>query len=316
MKPTANSPFFSIIIPTFNRAHLLVRAIESVVGQTYSGWELLVIDDGSTDETERVVREFEDTRIHYFYKSNGGESSARNYGLSRAAGQYICLLDSDDYYYPEHLEVCYRAIAGQDFPTAVFRTGMVYEGQGSQRQTPFFQPESGIHPIQFFALNFCGVNSLCLHRKIFEKHLFDPSFVLFPDTHFLLRVLAEFPFHQIPARTSVYCIHDNQVSQTMYSGPETAKLVRNNIAAIRDVFDSYGHLANPLVPAWLKDYLICQKYLHHANGALLYRKFALAVSYFRQSVRHNKKCWFAGFYVKFILKLPLKLLFDYPRAPT
>lgn len=89
-------PLFSIIIPSYNRAHILPQAINSVVNQTYSNWELLVVDDGSTDATATVVKEFKDHRIHYLYKQNGGVCSARNYGVNFSKGDYIVFLDSDD----------------------------------------------------------------------------------------------------------------------------------------------------------------------------------------------------------------------------
>jgi glycosyltransferase involved in cell wall biosynthesis len=97
---------FSIIIPTFNRAQLLSRAIESVLAQDFSDWEMIVMDDGSSDNTGDVVRIFSDVdqRITYHFSKNQGAAAARNFGASFASGRYITFLDSDDEYLPGHLQ--------------------------------------------------------------------------------------------------------------------------------------------------------------------------------------------------------------------
>jgi len=74
---------FSIIIPTYNRAHLISKSIKSVLNQTYSNWELILVDDGSEDNTEEIVNSFGDNRIKYFYKKNEERSIARNYGIDK-----------------------------------------------------------------------------------------------------------------------------------------------------------------------------------------------------------------------------------------
>jgi len=106
-------PKVSIIIPTYNRTDLLPRAIQSVINQTYKDWELLIIDDGSTDNTKEIVEEFvkKDPRIRYFYKENGGQGSARNLGIKNAKGEYIAFLDSDDEWLPEKLDKQIHALS-------------------------------------------------------------------------------------------------------------------------------------------------------------------------------------------------------------
>ena len=102
----AAAPRISVVIPTFNRAGLVGEAIGSVLAQTLSDFELLVVDDGSTDDTEQVVRGIQgsDPRLGYHRKENGGTADARQYGLDRARGEWIALLDSDDLYLPRFLE--------------------------------------------------------------------------------------------------------------------------------------------------------------------------------------------------------------------
>ncbi len=101
-----NGPFFSVITCTWNRAHLLQRAIDSLVGQTETSWEAIVVDDGSTDHTEEVIQSYivKDERIRYVrHPNNVGVAAARNTGIRYAQGTWITFLDSDDAYAPEHL---------------------------------------------------------------------------------------------------------------------------------------------------------------------------------------------------------------------
>lgn len=89
-------PEISIILPTYNRASLLTRAIQSVIAQSYQDWELIIWDDGSSDNLRDVVMGFDDPRICYFYAENMGAATARNQAISRAKGDYLAFLDSDD----------------------------------------------------------------------------------------------------------------------------------------------------------------------------------------------------------------------------
>lgn len=102
-----SSPLVSIVIPTYNRAQQVCRAIDSVLGQTWQSLEVVVVDDGSTDDTADTLRNRfgNDARIRYVLKSNGGPASARNEGFRHAHGVYVALLDSDDTWFPWKLEL-------------------------------------------------------------------------------------------------------------------------------------------------------------------------------------------------------------------
>ena len=105
-------PFFSIITPTFNRGHILPRAIKSVLNQTFKDWELIIVDDGSTDNTSEIVKEFlRDKRIKYIkLERNQGVGKARNKGIELSTGKFIIPLDSDDVLLENALEEIYKEI--------------------------------------------------------------------------------------------------------------------------------------------------------------------------------------------------------------
>lgn len=95
----------SIILPTYNRAYIIKKSIESILAQTYTNYELIIVDDGSTDETENVIREINDERIRYSkFLANSGVCAARNYGIEVSSGEYIAFQDSDDIWHSDKLE--------------------------------------------------------------------------------------------------------------------------------------------------------------------------------------------------------------------
>ena len=93
-----NNPLISVIVPCYNQAQYLDECLQSVLDQTYSNWECIIVNDGSPDNTEEVAKKWlaKDSRFRYFYKENGGLSSARNFGIKKAEGEWILPLDSDD----------------------------------------------------------------------------------------------------------------------------------------------------------------------------------------------------------------------------
>ena len=96
-------PLVSIIMPVYNAEKWIASAIQSVLSQTHTHWELLIIDDGSTDRSKNVIEKFQDGRIQYFFQENKGVSSARNLGLKHMKGKFICFLDADDELTPESI---------------------------------------------------------------------------------------------------------------------------------------------------------------------------------------------------------------------
>lgn len=101
------SPLISIIMPAYNAQQYISKTIESVISQTFTNWELIVIDDGSKDTTANIVKAFQnkDNRIKYYYQSNKKQAAARNLGIAHSKGEWIAFLDADDLWVPTKLEV-------------------------------------------------------------------------------------------------------------------------------------------------------------------------------------------------------------------
>lgn len=103
-------PYFTVVIPTYNRANRITKAIDSLCAQEFEDWELIVVDDGSTDNTKEKVNALADARVHYLYQENAERGAARNKGTALAKGKYVFFLDSDDFIYPTHLAHAYEEL--------------------------------------------------------------------------------------------------------------------------------------------------------------------------------------------------------------
>lgn len=107
-------PFFSVVIPVYNKAKYLEITLNSVLSQTLDDYEIILIDDGSVDNTNQIIKQFTTPKINYFYQENAGVSAARNTGINISKGKFIAFLDADDFWFPNHLQELKTLII--DFP--------------------------------------------------------------------------------------------------------------------------------------------------------------------------------------------------------
>lgn len=128
------NPLISVIVPIYNVERYLPKCIESIINSTYSNLEILLIDDGSTDQSAQICSNFTkiDNRILVVTKENGGLSSARNLGLDRAKGEFICFVDADDFIHPEMIKVLYKQLADGNTDFAYCQYTKVYENESVQ----------------------------------------------------------------------------------------------------------------------------------------------------------------------------------------
>jgi glycosyltransferase involved in cell wall biosynthesis len=135
-------PFFTVIIPTYNRAELLREAIQSVLDQTFEDFELIIIDDHSTDNTSEVVSSFNDNRIKYIMNDRTkGPAGARNTGIFKARGDWITFLDSDDIWLPEKLEVQFKKIQERDETVKFIYAGYAIYDFEKKKEVASYLPE-------------------------------------------------------------------------------------------------------------------------------------------------------------------------------
>ncbi len=113
---------FSIVVPSYNRAHLIPVLLESLLKQEYSNFEVIVVDDGGSDNTKEIVEKYNEPRFKYYYKKNEERGAARNFGAKIATGTYVNFFDSDDVAYPNHLSVASQ-LAEREHTPEIFHTG-------------------------------------------------------------------------------------------------------------------------------------------------------------------------------------------------
>src|SRR5687768_637150 len=168
-----NAPMFTVIIPTYNRAGFITRTVQSVLDQTYKSFEIIVVDDGSTDNTEAVLQPIiqEHSNVSYFKKKNEERGAARNFGITKAKGQYVTFLDSDDILYSDHLQVAVELIGKKNSPEIFHLAYEIVRTDGSV--VTKYNNYSGSLNIRLIRLgNILSCMGVFVRREIAIKNLF------------------------------------------------------------------------------------------------------------------------------------------------
>ncbi len=191
-------PKFSVIIPLYNKEKFVTKTINSVLDQTFTDYEIIVINDGSTDNSEQIVLSYTDLRIRYFATHNRGASAARNMGIEKTSGEYICFLDADDYWYPDFLATMHKY--SELFPEQkVF--GAAIEIETSKKTFPAqyaIRKTSDYELVNFFKAS-VGESVLCsssiaIHKEVFDTvGNFDVSIKSGQDTDLWIRIGLLYP---------------------------------------------------------------------------------------------------------------------------
>lgn len=212
------NPKISVIIPTYNRADLLPRAINSVLNQTFQDFELIIVDDGSTDNTKQVVQEFQnkDSRIKYIWQENsGGPAGPRNIGIRHSEGEYIAFLDSDDEWLLEKLEKQLKLFKNSKKKNLGFvgcNALIVNEKTGIKKKynTPTYHNDE-IFFKKLLENNFIySVGSLMIRKEVFNNiGLYDESLTTGEDWDLILRIAQKYSFDFIPKSLFIHHFHSS-----------------------------------------------------------------------------------------------------------
>ncbi len=267
-------PFFSVIIPTYNRYQLLKRAIDSVLSQTLSDFELIVVDDGSTDDTPGVAIEYEG-RIIYIRQDNGGVSKARNRGIHLARSPYIAFLDSDDAWLPEKLkEQCHYINSNPD--VLIHQTDEHWIRNG-KRVNPMKKHVKKEGAIFLESLERCMISpsSVVIKGELFERFgLFDEDLPVCEDYDLWLRIAARERVGLIEKKLiAKYGGHRDQLSRRFW-GMDRFRVY----AIIKLLMSQSGEMKPEYTERARKTALIKSKILY--EGAIKRKKF-----YFAETMR-------------------------------
>jgi len=228
------------MMPAYNAAAFIGTAIESILAQTYPRWELVVVDDGSTDGTAAAARQFDNPRIRVVLQANQGEAAARNHALRLVQGEFLAFLDADDLFLPDHLQATVAYLQAHPMRGGVYTDGYYINTLGqrmeplsSQRRGPFEGHifEALVRASDVFGPPICTV----LRRaEVARRGLtFDTDIVIGPDWDFLTRFAEEAEFGYLGQPTVEYRVHATNITRTAGSERRRLSLIRCREKAIK-----------------------------------------------------------------------------------
>ena len=239
--PKSYNPLVSIILPTYNRASFLPEAFEAIKKQSFEDWELIVVDDGSTDNTRELVKNFAShvsQKVQYIYQENQGPAAARNKGLNYAKGKYIAFYDSDDIWLSNYLKVCVNALENYKEIDWIFTACRLIKMSSGEIVNPnhLFEPDG--RPRMVLTLKTIKYSNLCLIKdnkeaikcalleglraglqnsvikaEIFSECRLNPKYRIGEDQILVVEALkAGFKFAFLKDVYVLYRIHENNIS--------------------------------------------------------------------------------------------------------
>lgn len=207
---TSKKALVSVIIPCYNHGRYLTTAIQSIYAQTYPFYEIIVVDDGSIDDTSEI--RLTHPKVIYIHQQNSGLSSARNKGIKHAKGEYLVFLDADDWLLDSALEINLQVL--ENNTTAAFVSGGYELYHEPSDKTWVIQQEiSGNYYCELIKKNFIGMHATVMYRSwVFEKFFFDRALKYCEDYDLYLKIAKRYPIIYHTQLIAVYRKHDNNMS--------------------------------------------------------------------------------------------------------
>jgi len=207
---TIKKELISVIIPCYNHGRYLRTAIESVLAQTYPNVEIIVVDDGSKDNTKEVAAGFD--KVKYVYQQNSGLSASRNTGIKESKGEYLLFLDADDWLYPEALQINYDAL--QQNPKAAFVSGAYEMKFVESNEVKEIVREVKMEPYEaLLHNNYVGMIATVLFRRfVFDEFQYDVNLKRCEDYDLYFKITRKYPVVHHQQKIAVYCIHQANMS--------------------------------------------------------------------------------------------------------
>jgi len=231
-----SAPYFSIVMPCYNRANIIGAVVAAVLRQEYPDFELLLVDDGSRDNLRTVVEAVADPRVRYFYKENGERGAARNYGAQRARGHYVNFFDSDDEMYSNHLQVV-KDYLDQHGEVEVVHTGYERLDEQDCLIAEMYEWPATTNELLLYD-NPLACNTVFVRRDVALANPFveDRRLASAEDWELWLRLASQYPFHAIRQKT--FCLREHSGRSLNTIAPDT----------VRQRDELFGHLVqqNPL----------------------------------------------------------------------
>ncbi|MAO47389.1 MAG: glycosyl transferase [Aequorivita sp.] len=219
---------FSIVIAVFNKEKYIAETLKSVLSQTFTDFEVVILNDGSTDNSEAEILKFKDPRIRYFSKENSGASAARNFTIRQATSEYIALMDADDYWYPFYLEEQNRLLS--EFPSeSVFATATEIKRNGKVFKNSYSLQTIGTDAVVVDYFEASQLDSVLLSistvlkKNVFEKvGWYDTTIKSGEDTDLYVRIGLKYKIVFSPKVCATYIVRQNSLFQRVKNLDEKA----------------------------------------------------------------------------------------------
>ncbi len=212
-------PFFSIVIPTYNRAYILEETLFYIQQQDYKDWECVIVDDGSKDNTKAIVSALmlKDNRIKYVYQNNAERSAARNNGAKNSSGQYLLFLDSDDAFAPNYLSELHQFLSANNFPKALLVSDFcTWDGKNTSE---VITPSISKNPSEWLFDYPVSPSRACVHSEIIQEFKFREDIVIVEDSVLWVSIATKFPVLHFQKPLVWYRVHEgNSVNPLSNSG--------------------------------------------------------------------------------------------------
>lgn len=271
------SPLVSVIVPAYNQGHYLRHAVQSALDQTAADLEVIVVDDGSTDDTAQVAQSFTDARVRYVHQANRGLSGARNTGLREARGAFLTFLDADDAFLPDKMALLLAEFEAAPELGLVTGQALLIDETG-QRTGQHFESRLPVEQARWVLGNPLHVGSVLLRREWQAKvGLFDESLRSYEDWDYWLRLtLAGCAMRTIAQPVSLYRFHTRQMTR------DGDQMTTASFAVLDKVF---GRADLPAAWQALRDQAYSQAHLRGAAHAYLAGRYGDAQQGLREAVR-------------------------------
>lgn len=230
----------SVIIPTYNRADIVIDAINTILNQTYQNFEIIIIDDGSTDNTKQVIKEINDPRIRYIYQENSGRPScARNKGIKIATGEYIAFLDSDDLWHHQMLEKNINALNSNNNIGFVTNWSSYRTFQGEEIFKKICYAKNRHDYMSYLLLSpdkaYAGPSTILVKKECFEKvGCFDEEMTFCEDWDMFFRISLLYEFYNIEEVLTYVRVHQKSLSKM----PEVTKFREGYLRFLQKAFEN------------------------------------------------------------------------------
>lgn len=201
----------SVVIPSYNRSKTILRSVESVLNQTYTDIEVIIVDDGSTDDTEKVIKSISDLRVKYIKQENLGACVARNKGVELAKGDYIAFHDSDDVWHKDKLKKQFDIINNTNADVVICKMALIDRSGNVKKIYPSYLSEGYIKPVKnLFEI---GTQTIIGKSSIFKKYKFDDDLPRFQEFEMLYRVSKEYSIYCLDEVLVDYYVGDDSISK-------------------------------------------------------------------------------------------------------